>query len=162
MTRKYTIEERTAAFWSGVNKSDNPDGCWLWTRHINSSGYGVFQWEKETQAHRVAWMLTHGPIPDGLWVLHNCPDGDNPACVNPAHLWLGTCAQNNADRAAKGRNAVFYGETNKFHKFSDAQIAEIKRRYSEGGVTQKELAREYGANYTYLNAIIVGRRRKKG
>jgi hypothetical protein len=98
------IEER---FWQNVEQSSDPNGCWIWTGHT-SSGYGsLYDPEKRNQigAHRVSWQIHHGPIPHGLWVLHNCPTGDNPRCVNPAHLWLGTVEDNVADMVAKGRNA---------------------------------------------------------
>ena len=88
---KLTIQER---FWSKVDRSGK---CWLWTASRNSSGYGKFDGEG---AHRVAWRLAYGVIPYGACVLHRC---DMPRCVNPAHLWLGTQADNVADMVAKGR-----------------------------------------------------------
>lgn len=96
------LEER---FWRFVQKTDD---CWLWTgAHGNYGFISVSERLGESHqllAHRVSWELHHGPIPDDLWVLHNCPGGDNPLCVNPSHLWLGTPADNSQDMVAKGRH----------------------------------------------------------
>lgn len=94
-----------ARFWAKVNKSGD---CWLWTANSGRRGYGRFGYNGRTQqAHRVAWQLTHGPIKDGLCVCHSC---DVPACVNPAHLWLGTQDENVSDRDKKGRHFSPTGE----------------------------------------------------
>lgn len=75
-------------------------GCWEFTGSKDKKGYGIFSLNKESRAHRVAWMLHFGPIPKGLSVCHSC---DNPGCVNPSHLWLGTQADNMRDRDSKKR-----------------------------------------------------------
>ena len=97
---KRTLAER---FWSKVRKAD---GCWEWTGAATERGYGVLgRGERglgNEKAHRVSWMLHHGQIPDGLWVLHRC---DNPKCVRPDHLFLGTSDDNIADMHAKSQNA---------------------------------------------------------
>lgn len=92
-------------FWSRVQKGE---GCWLWGGSLKTNGYGQLNGPsqgggrdgKNLLAHRVAWELVNGPIPDGLWVLHRC---DNPPCVNPAHLFLGTVRDNVIDMWTKGR-----------------------------------------------------------
>jgi len=90
-----------ALFWSHISKTET--GCWEWTLSRLPYGYGrvAFLGNKNQYAHRVAWILTHGDIPDGLCVCHKC---DNPPCINPDHLFIGTYADNAHDRDAKGRN----------------------------------------------------------
>jgi hypothetical protein len=95
-----TPEER---FWEKVNKTET---CWLWTGHTSQNGYGRFWLNKRNiQAHRFSWGLVNGPVPDGFILCHNCPDGDNPACVRQSHLFLGTNADNSADMVRKGRQS---------------------------------------------------------
>lgn len=85
--------------------------CTLWTG-LKRHKYGCFHAPHMVSAHRYAWELAHGPIPDGLCVLHRC---DTPACVNPAHLFLGTHADNVADKVAKGRQARGDGSPSRLH-----------------------------------------------
>jgi len=95
---KLTIEER---FWTKVNVRGLSD-CWEWTAYCNHFGYGMFHYNGgPKRAHRVAWELTHGPIPKRMWVLHHC---DNPLCVNPKHLYVGVRQDNIDDMYLRGRN----------------------------------------------------------
>jgi hypothetical protein len=100
--------KRTAArvdpdlFWFYVDKSGGPDACWPWSMYTDPSGYGrVRDGDVSEYTHRVAWEFTNGPIPRGMYICHHC---DNPPCCNPAHLFMGTPADNARDRDAKGRS----------------------------------------------------------
>lgn len=86
-------------FWDNVDKSGE---CWVWKGYINESGYGLARLNKnQTRAHRVSWEIHHGKIPEGIFVCHKC---DNPPCVNPSHLFLGTNQDNIQDKVNKGRS----------------------------------------------------------
>ena len=99
-------------FWSKVDKGSGqgPGGdCWIWTATKHESGYGLFRIRGTStmmRAHRMSWSLNHGPIPDGMYVCHHC---DNPACVNPAHLFVSSQKGNVADCVKKGRRRYSSG-----------------------------------------------------
>lgn len=136
-----------------------PAGCWLWTANKSPDGYGQFGispgefGDKRVivHAHRVAWMLVHGPIPDGKHVLHTC---DVRHCCNDSHLWLGTNAENCADRKQKGRNGDHRGENNGRAKLSHLDVSTIKS--SPEGATI--LAARYGVNRSTISGIRSGRK----
>lgn len=136
--------------------------CRIWPGAKNNSGYGVRKIGgrkgKLKLVHRLAWEEAHGPIPDGMCVMHVC---DVPACFEVSHLRLGTHSENMKDMWDKGRAGPRHkvGERHANARFSDAQVQEIRDRWAAGGVTQRALAKEYGMNHLHLNAIINGRAR---
>lgn len=144
------LEER---FWAKVDRTGGPEACWLWSGKVNN-GYGEFctggaKWER---AHRVAYELVVGPIPAGLCVCHRC---DVKLCCRPSHLWLGTRADNNADRDLKGRTGN--GERNRHAVLESDQIMEIRSKFSKG-FTWRQLAKEYGISWQQVKKICNGKR----
>jgi len=142
-------EER---FWSRVDKSGE---CWAWKGSVCSNGYGRVSVNGAlTGAHRHAWAITNGPIPEGICVLHRC---DNPPCVNPAHLWLGTQLENIQDRVAKGRNGATgskHGADGYNAKLTSEAVSEIRSRYAAGGITQQQLGEAHGVNRSTIGYIV--------
>jgi hypothetical protein len=155
------LEER---FWSKVQVCEHglacATCCWPWIGTRNKDGYGIMyrtEQPKRTwyRAHCLSYELFIGPIPEGLHVLHNCPNGDLPACVNyNGHLWTGTQADNNRDRDAKGRAIHPKGEANHRTIVSDAQVAEIRRLYATGGYPQFKLSTMFEISESQIYRII--------
>jgi len=143
-----------------------PDGsCHEWTAGRNRDGYGQIN-EGRGQitegtpsrrlltAHRVAWELVNGPIPDGLCVLHKC---DNPPCCRVDHLFLGTQIENIADRDAKGRGNPAKGSDHWSAKLNEGDIPGIRSLLATG-FTQEHIGRIYGVTHTTISRIKTGRR----
>jgi hypothetical protein len=117
-------------------------GCWIWLRALDRHGYGNVYWRgRHTKAHRAAYEAIVGPIPTGMNLCHRC---DNPICINPQHMFIGTQQDNLADMTAKDR---------RFLKLTDEQVARIlstrgKRRYDRRG-----LASELGVSVTQISRV---------
>lgn len=136
-----------------------PNGCWHWLGCTNKDGYGV-AWggvilgkRRITSAHRISFELFTGPIPEGLCVCHKC---DNPKCVNPDHLFLGTSKENTADRDRKGRGAGPRGEVNGQSKLTESSVAEIRKLFSECGFTRTKLSLVFGVSRSLVSRIVSG------
>jgi hypothetical protein len=129
-------------FWSKVDLG-GLDECWPY-RSGRNRGYGIFWLNgRSLRANRLAWELTFGEIPDEQAVLHDCPGGDNSACCNPLHLWLGTDAENMQDRDRKGRQAS--GDRNGRRLHPPKLSADIAQRIR--ALKGKELQRETAERY---------------
>jgi hypothetical protein len=142
-----TVQER---FWSKVNiKSENE--CWEWIKFKNKKGYGLFGLNAIPEgAHRVSWRFTYGDIPESLCVLHKC---DNPACCNPAHLFLGTNQDNVNDRVAKNRSSDLRGSKHYRAKLTEIKVLEIRSLYKMG-IRQSSIAKTYKVNQGTISNII--------
>lgn len=146
-------------FWAKVDRSGGPESCWLWTAGMRVRNYGGFRIGRKWHlAHRIAWELTHGSIPEGLCVCHHC---DNPTCCNPSHLFLGTIAENMKDRNTKGRCGASGppGELNGCAKLTEQQVSEIRRLVAEG-YTQRSVAHQFGISYAQVSRIHLNQRWK--
>lgn len=151
-TRGLTLEERFRRIgWTPRTVVPELGDCWEWNGSRNRWGYGQFHVGPATNAPRAAYIVEHGAIPEGLHVMHRC---DNPPCVNPAHLIAGTRSENMLDMARKGRHPYTH------RKISDAQVREIRARYTGAWGEQAALGREYGVSTNQINLIVRGLARR--
>lgn len=156
MKRRASLADR---FWRRIDKPADPDACWLWPGQLHSKGYGLCG---KSYAHRVSYVLHHGPVPEGLMVCHSCdvrhPVGDTTyrRCCNPLHLWVGSAKQNSEDMVAKGRQpagerhmskthpeAVHAGEDHHWSKLTADKVRELRALIAQG-VDHEALAQRFG------------------
>jgi hypothetical protein len=179
---KASVKDFGYRFWSRVGTRTEDGSCWPWLGRTDPDGYGRIKWDRRSMGtHQASYRLHKGEIPTGLCVCHSC---DNPACVNPDHLFLGTTQVNNADRTAKGRSASGDANGSRLHperrprgprhhwqtrpesrltgtrngraKLTLDQVASIRSRVASGE-SRAVLAREFGVSWTAINYIANGR-----
>jgi len=145
-------------FWEKADIKGE-DECWEWKASKNRKGYGNFYMsvghskDKHCLAHRRSWILTYGEISDGLMVLHHC---DNPACVNPKHLFLGNNRDNMNDMVSKGRQGRMAGEKHPMRKLTEEKVLEIRRLRNEG-YTLFALGDMFNVHYSTIGYICKGK-----
>lgn len=142
-------------FWNKVDKTPGhgPKGdCWIWTGSV-SNRYGHCHWEgKQPSAHCVSYALAcGGPPPKGYWVLHRC---DNPLCVRPDHLFLGTAQDNSSDMIAKGRS--LHGARNGRAVLTDNNVVEARKRRDAEGWSWRRLANHFGVCPSTIRSAVLG------
>ena len=161
---RYATDDLPTRFWARVAKSET---CWRWTGCIHPDGYGrIMIARRRWISSRLAWVVHFGEVPDGKWVLHKC---DNPACVRPDHLFLGTVQDNSADMVAKGRQAfgerhgtflypesVPRGERCNLAKLTARRVRAI-RRLRALGVKRRVLAARFGVTMSAIDCIMYGK-----
>lgn len=140
--------EDVARFWSHVYIHHNAR-CWEWVGRAGAAGYGQFRVGKtQFNANRVAYAIANGCTPQGLFVLHSC---DNPRCVRPKHLSLGTPLDNANDRGARGRHAI--GERAGLARLTEAQVVAIRRSTKP----PQEIAEALGVSTSCIKHVVRGR-----
>lgn len=142
----YSIEER---LWAKTQKSDT---CWVWIGAHLISGYGHMTINKKrVTVHRLSWEVHNGPIPIGMEILHRC---DNPPCIRPDHLFIGTNQDNVDDMVSKKRHT--YGDRNGHAVFTDDQAREILYLLRTKQATGRQIAQQYGVDETTISKMRLG------
>lgn len=158
--RPITIQDLTPKFllrfWKKVDKRAD---CWIWTGSTDRQGYGmiVLGGKRTLKAHRAMWVIYNGDLKREIQVLHDCPSGDNPSCVNPNHLWIGDNNDNMNDKMKKGRFVPFpdhHGESHPRAKLTESDVRQIRLLYSTTKTTLKALAAKFGISFQQVSSVI--------
>lgn len=160
-------EESRVRFWDKIDRSAGPDKCWSWTACCTVGGYGrVRICKRDYCSHRIAYTISRGPIPHGLFIRHLC---DNSSCCNPDHLIPGSRSENEADkierkrhsRGEKHRSALAHldrkGENSPKAKFTNKHILEIRAMHALGNITLKKLADIYRVGTSSIHRVVRGK-----
>lgn len=154
-----------AHYWSHVLPA-NSKGCRLWNGRLDAWGYGmIWRHGKDVRAHRMAWEMANGPIPDGMLACHTC---DTPNCCTVSHLFIGTNLDNSRDKIAKGRGRwssgpshwtkknrhLFQGEKNHHAAHTASSVLKIRAEYAKGSFSLSQLAKKYGCSKHNIWMII--------
>lgn len=149
------MRDTETRFWSKVDKSDGPDGCWLWTAAVDTNGYGKLSIDgRLVRASRYSFLLANGRWP--IAALHHC---DNARCVNPSHLFDGTQADNLRDMREKGRHrfVAHSGSANGRAKVTASDVAAICNIYKQGHLTQRAIGGQFGLSNQMVSRIVSGK-----
>lgn len=134
-------------FWAKVDRTQGPDACWIWQGAKWPHGYGQFRYEKSLwTAHRMAWAMTHGSIPEGKWILHAC---DVPSCCNPAHLHVGDHDLNMKEMAVRERSRATR---------LNANVVKKVRELVGLGMKQTVIAKLLGVSNACICEIVSGKK----
>ena len=141
-------------FSDKVDKSNGEDSCWNWKAGVDYDGYGKFWFLDDTiRAHRFAWFVVNGAIPsDTPFVCHTC---DNPSCVNPSHLFIGSSDDNILDMMIKDRHLK--GEDNGGARLTNAQVIQIRELHATGVTTSRKLGRQFNVGKSTILRILSGK-----
>lgn len=164
MTTPHYTAKDIQRFWAKVKIASDMDTCWEWQGNTYPEGYGQFYCQRRKfRAHRVSWELANSESAGELFVLHSC---DNPLCVNPKHLFLGTQKDNMQDMLSKNRQGWKssnrkpskprkYGQDRTGAKLSNAAVSEI-RSDAQSGLSQRKIARKHGVSQPLICKILNG------